>query len=126
MSLRLEDLPTRFLPFDEQVDSRIIIDTYAWNRFNPNRQVSLSALGKAKKSPRITGEDSDDDYDDEDEEYDYEYDEDDSDDEYEDLQDARCGPSNNEKLLASLSKDQLLLCSTSLKGYSLKNKKWRT
>lgn len=118
-----------FLPFDEQVDSRIIIDTYAWNRFNPNRQVSLSALGRAKKSLRITGGDSDDeidDYDDEDEEYDYEYDEDDSDDEYEDMQDAGCGPSNNEKILASLTKEQLLLCSTSLKGYSLKNKKWRT
>ncbi|MCJ1272200.1 hypothetical protein MMC22_012108 [Lobaria immixta] len=116
-------------PIKYNVDSRIIIDTYAWNRFNPNRQVSLSALGKAKKSRRSTGWDSDDEidgYDYEDEEYDYEYDEDDSDDECEDLQDARCGPSNNEKLLASLTKEQLLLCSTSLKGYSLKNKKWLT
>lgn len=63
--------------------------------------------------------------DDEDEEYDYEYDEDDSEYEFDDLQATTCGPTDNEKLLASLTKDQLLLCSTSLKGYSLKNKKWR-
>lgn len=113
---------------DDKVDSRIIIDTYAWNRFNPDRQVSLSALGKAKKSVRIQGVDSDDEidgYDDEDEEYDYEYDEDDSYDEYEDLRDNGCGPADDEKLLVSLTKDQLLLCTTSVKGYSLKNKKWR-
>lgn len=77
---------------------------------------------------RIQGVDSDDEideYDDEDEEYDYEDDEDYSDDEYENLRDGGCGPAENEKLLASLTKDQLLLCSTSVKGYSLKNKKWR-
>ena len=97
---------------DVKVDSRIIIDTYAWNRFNPNRQVSLSALGKAKSPVRIRGVDSDDEIDasdDEDEEDDYDYDEDDSDDEYEDLRDNGCGPADNEKLLASLTKDQLLL-----------------
>ncbi|MCJ1465285.1 hypothetical protein MMC07_003901 [Pseudocyphellaria aurata] len=104
------------------VDSRIIIDTYAWNRFNPNRQVSLSSLGKAKKPTPTRGEDSDDD---EDEEYNYDYDEDVSDDGHDAFEDARCGGPRDEKTLASLTEDQLLLCKTSLKGYSLKDKKWR-
>ncbi|KAM0804807.1 putative AAA family ATPase [Usnea florida] len=60
-------------PIKYNVDSRIIIDTYAWNRFNPNHQVA----GEQKKPTALTN-------------------------------------------------DQLLLCSASLKGYSLKNKEWLT
>lgn len=73
------------------------------------------------------GVNSDDEIDeDEDEEYYcHEYDEDDSDDEYDDYEDTGCGGTGDEKTLTSLTKDQLLLCSTSLKGYSLKTKKWR-
>ncbi|CAL8580622.1 hypothetical protein XPA_006344 [Xanthoria parietina] len=34
-------------PVKYNVDSRIILDTYAWNRFNPNRQISLGPLNQA-------------------------------------------------------------------------------
>lgn len=95
-----------------QVDSRIILDTYAWNRFNPNRQVSLNALVQPARqdSNRDEADDS-------------------SDNEY--------GDASWDNILAertqqpgqarsqSLTKDQVLLCSATLKGYSLKNKKWR-
>ncbi|KAI4225973.1 MAG: hypothetical protein L6R36_003509 [Xanthoria steineri] len=100
-------------PVKYNVDSRIILDTYAWNRFNPNRQVSLGPLNQTVGHDNY-GDDA----------------EDRSDDEY--------GDASLDALLAhgthqpgqvrspSLTKDQLLLCSATLKGYSLKNKKWLT
>ena len=101
----------------QQVDSRIIIDTYAWNRFNPNKQVHLSALSKPIQStPRVY---SDYDADDSEEESDSYVDEED----YVSDEDVAIG---EERKSASLTNDQLLLCSASLKGYSLKNKKWLT
>ena len=103
---------------NSKVDSRIIIDTYAWNRFNPNRQVSLATLTKSAKRAPVTP-DSDDEGEDEDED---EYNEDYTD--YED--DSGCEEVLVENSLKSLTKDQLLLCSASLKGYSLRNKKWLT
>lgn len=105
-------------PIKYNVDSRIIVDTYAWNRFNPNDQVSLNNLGDWTKA-RYNGSDSDGDYDD-----DYyegsEYDSDDG-----TLANARKSSGNTDSVSA-LSKEQLLTCSSSLKGYSLKNKKWLT
>ena len=103
-----------------QVNSRIIIDTYAWNRFNPTRQVSLSSLGTKVATP-INHEDEYDDYDDED-------DEGTDDDDYEEnIQRSSHAIAKNadETPALNLTKEQLLLCSATLKGYSLKNKKWR-
>ncbi|KAL9630516.1 MAG: hypothetical protein Q9204_004683 [Flavoplaca sp. TL-2023a] len=100
-------------PIKYNVDSRIILDTYAWNRFDPNRQVSLNAL--VQPARQENNGDDDDDY---------------SDNEY--------GDASLDNILVegtqqpgqarsqSLTKDQLLLCSATLKGYSLKNKKWLT
>ncbi|KAL6713217.1 hypothetical protein ACLMJK_009338 [Lecanora helva] len=105
-------------PIKYNVDSRIIIDTYAWNRFNPNRQVSLSALTKPKGKEILH---DDDDYEDEDE---YETDYDDYDDE-DYVSDGDCAGAEK-AVLTSLTREQLLLCSASLKGYSLRNKKWLT
>lgn len=96
----------------QQVDSRIILDTYAWNRFNPNRQVSLGALNQPVGQV-IYGDDA----------------EDCSEDDYgDDSLDALLAQGTHQPGQArsqSLTKDQLLLCSATLKGYSLKNKKWR-
>ena len=96
-----------------QVDSRIIIDTYAWNRFNPNRQVSLSTLSQSR-APRQDANDDDR-----------------SDDEYTDYEDDELGGEIADEINQlgkarpqALTKEQLLLCSATLKGYSLKNKKW--
>ena len=106
-----------------QVDSRIIIDTYAWNRFNPNKQVSLAALARpVKESRAIDPEDFSQDGN-EDDDYQSDYRSSDEDGEYESDLDTATGEKSNSK---SLTIDQLLLCNASLKGYSLKNKKWLT
>ncbi|KAL8996524.1 MAG: hypothetical protein Q9169_003991 [Polycauliona sp. 2 TL-2023] len=101
-------------PVKYNVDSRIILDTYAWNRFNPNRQVSLNTLTQTVR--RDVNDDDDDD--------------DCSEDEYgDDSLDDILGRETDQPGQArsqSLTKDQLLLCSATLKGYSLKNKKWLT
>lgn len=108
-----------FGPVKYSVDGRIIIDTYAWNRFNPNKQVHLSALSKPIKNAGQVYSD---------------HDEDDSDgslsesDSYVDEEDYESdgNVATGEKKPTALTNDQLLLCSASLKGYSLKNKKWLT
>lgn len=113
-----------------QVDSRIIIDTYAWNRFNPNRQVSLATLAKPRKrAPRSVDSDPDCDSDsDSDSDSDFDNDEDAYDDYNDDedyASDVKCGE-GSKPTLATLTKCHLLLCGASLKGYSLRNKKWLT
>jgi len=72
-----------------------------------------------KRAPRSI--DSDDDSDDDDDEDPYSDDDDDED--YDSI--VECGE-GTKHTLATLTKDQLLLCSASLKGYSLRNKKWLT
>ena len=108
----------------EQVHSRIIIDTYAWNRFNPGSQVSLSVLSKRAKNPNIRDQISEC-YDPEDfeDECDSEYD----DDGYSDDEDCygNCRQTESSEIVKALTKEQLLFCKSSLRGYSLKNKKWR-
>lgn len=111
----------------EKVDSRIIIDTYAWNRFNPDSQVSLSALNTSAKNPKIRDHISKC-YDPEDveDEYDCEYD----DDGYSNDEDSygnskRRGQTESSNFVSTLTDEQLLFCKSSLRGYSLKNKKWR-
>ncbi len=104
-----------------QVHSRIIIDTYGWNRFNPNKQVNLATLTRPIESaPSVQSEEYSDD--------------DGGDEEYEDYDDDEGSEFESDEIVAigeksnstPLTKDQLLLCSASLKGYSLKNKKWLT
>ena len=107
------------LTYPSQVDSRIIIDTYAWNRFNPNKQVHLSALS-SQNTPHIY---SDPETDDGDEAL---YEESDSYVDEEDYVSDENVAIGGERKPTSLTNDQLLLCNASLKGYSLKNKKWLT
>lgn len=83
----------------QQVDSRIIIDTYAYNRFNPNRIVALSSLATADQ---CSDSYSKDDYISDDEQ-----------------------PGAAQESHAALTKDELLIASPSVKGYALKTKKWR-
>lgn len=111
----------------EKVDSRIIIDTYAWNRFNPDSQVSLSVLSKSAIYPKIRDQIS--------ECYDPEEVEDESDvgyddDGYSDDEDSygnctRPGQTRSSDVVSTLTNEHLLFCKSSLRGYSLKNKKWR-
>ena len=103
-----------------QVRSRVIIDTYAWNRFNPNKQVNLATLARPVENARSirSEESSEDDGGIED------YENSDDDEEYEcESDEVTIGEKGK---TTPLTKDQLLLCSASLKGYSLKNKKWLT
>ena len=108
--------------YTSQVHNRIIIDTYAWNRFNPNKHVSLANLSSSLKKARSVeaAEDSDNDGDD-DEDYN-----DDNDNDNEEYEPEEVVVTGEKSKLKSLTNDQLLLCSASLKGYSLKNKKWLT
>lgn len=99
------------------MDGRIIIDTYAWNRFNPNLQVQLNTLNQPRAQPLGSQTYADDDY--SEDEY-TDYGDDDMDDDIIDVVD-QPGKARQQ----ALTKDQLLLCSATLKGYSLKNKKWR-
>lgn len=104
----------------EKIDSRIIIDTYAWNRFNPNKQVSLSVLSKSAKHPKLRDQISKwHDIEEVEDEYDCEYD----DDEYSDDEDSydNC----TQRGQTALANEHLIFCKSSLRGYSLKIKKWR-
>lgn len=90
------------LTTSRQVDSRIIIDTYAYNRFNPNRSVSLSPLGKNNSDSDSLSED-----------------------EY--MSDDEPGQPQlgTEQSRAALTEKELLIASPSVRGYALKTKKWR-
>lgn len=111
----------------EKVDGRIIIDTYAWNRFNPNSRVSLSVLSKSAKNLKIQDQICEScDLEDDEDEYDSEYD----DDGYSDDEDCygnrrRRGQTESSEIVSTLTNEQLLFCKSSLRGYSLRNKKWR-
>ena len=82
-----------------QVDSRIIIDTYAYNRFNPNRSISLSPLGNKDQASDSSSEDG-----------------------YYTDDDVQLG---TQQPRVPLTKNQLLIASPSVRGYALKTKKWR-
>lgn len=99
----------------EKVDSRIIIDASAWNRFNPNEQVSLSLLSKSANHPRLRDQIS--------RCYDIEKVEDESDYEYDDDEDSYGNRIRGGQ--TALADENLLFCKSSLRGYSLKVKKWR-
>jgi len=97
------------------VNSRIIIDTYAYNRFCPNRRVNLSRFSHSNE---VSYEDDDNDGDD-------------SCDYYEngclDTNDDSALKPRRKQLEAEtppLTPDQLLTATHTLRGYSLKDKKW--
>ncbi|KAL8827533.1 MAG: hypothetical protein Q9170_006975, partial [Blastenia crenularia] len=112
-------------PISYNVNSRIIIDTYAWNRFNPNSRVSLKPLDDTSRptqtKPKPTYDDSLDSDDDGNESYDSydEYYANEADNEHPDHITQR-------DTALPLTEDEILLCSTTVRGYSLKNKKWLT
>lgn len=103
---------------DRQVDSRIIIDTYAWNRFNPDRQVSLGNLNQPHAQQSNVQGSTDGDDGSEDDWRDY------GDNDW-DQEVIHAADTPGKSKPQPLTEDQLLLCSASLKGYSLRNKKWR-
>ncbi|EKG19303.1 ATPase AAA+ type core [Macrophomina phaseolina MS6] len=107
--------PTRF-----SVNSRIIIDTYAFNRFNPNRKVRATRIKTLAMQPQVLSDEEDD------EDYDCYSDSDDSSDDERDLvkPPAPVTPASGEPTEKGLSEDQLLICTDILRGYSLKDKKW--
>jgi len=109
-----------------QINSRIIIDTYAWNRFQPNNSVSVSQFAREPLSSNTYDDHNEDIVDacDEDEEYESDYDEEESQD-VPPVHETEVADTGKKQAAKPLTKDQLLLCTTILKGYSLKEKKWR-
>ncbi|KAK0103092.1 hypothetical protein ONS95_000730 [Cadophora gregata] len=98
------------------VDSRVIIDTFAYGKFNPNSLKHLSPL--KIKSKAIVENDSDAE---EDEESEYEYSGSD-DDESTPTAIANTNPIDVKR--TPLTDEQLMHCSSLLKGYTLKTKRW--
>ncbi|TVY29058.1 ATP-dependent zinc metalloprotease [Lachnellula hyalina] len=102
------------------IDSRIIIDTHAYGKFNPNSIGHLQPL--KMKSKADTPENSDEEYD---EEYDEE--EEETDDDYDQqihYSTHNAAASRTDTKLIALSEEHLLHCSSLLKGYALKTKRW--
>ncbi|KAF2232365.1 P-loop containing nucleoside triphosphate hydrolase protein [Viridothelium virens] len=81
-----------FGPICYNVDSRIIIDRQAYNRFNPNQKVNIQKLNIGDSA----SSDNDD----------------------------REAEARAFMAPKSLSEEQLLICAPSLRGYSLRDKKW--
>ncbi|MDI1491579.1 MAG: hypothetical protein OHK93_002788, partial [Ramalina farinacea] len=84
------------------VKSRIIVDTYAWNRFNPNRWVRIDPFGSLNNSDKSDGEFT-----------------------TARVQNPTGSDHENIKPLP-LSTAQHLICAPRVRGYSLNNKKWLT
>lgn len=97
------------------VRGRIVIDTYGWNRFNPNYAINLNPLSQKDAPPNPQSADYNSEAE---EEYDDPY--------------AGCYGSDHgaytdeEKIVEQppLSSEQKLICKPILRGYSLKDKLW--
>src|SRR6266498_3481940 len=100
--------------FSSQVDSRIIIDTYAHNKFLPNRSVLLNPLGKFGGTSRIRSCDDDSC---DDSSYD-----DFSDDDGHEINGKPDDDTTPTK--QKLTERQLWLAVPFVRGYALKTKKW--
>ncbi|KAI9685941.1 MAG: hypothetical protein M1820_010719 [Bogoriella megaspora] len=100
-------------PVRRSVESRVIVDTQAHNRFNPNRKVTLQeelSLGVTKSTTNQTfNDDYDDVYYSDSEEY---------------LDDEEEAEANRFATQGALTEEQLLTTVPHLRGYSLKDKKW--
>ncbi|KAE8441938.1 hypothetical protein EG329_004146 [Mollisiaceae sp. DMI_Dod_QoI] len=96
------------------VDSRIIVDTFAYGKFNPNSLPQLAPL-KIKSKASTTEEDSDD------EGSNYESEDEDDAGSYAGSHDSVAG---KEIKRIPLTDQQLIHCSPLLKGYALKTKRW--
>ncbi|KAL1646915.1 hypothetical protein SLS58_003051 [Diplodia intermedia] len=103
--------PTRF-----SVNSRIIIDTYAFNRFNPNKKVRVSRIKTDDPQPLNSSDEFDSDYDDD---YSGDSDSEDGIGMTEPWPPIPQGASDS-----CLGEEQFLICTDVLRGYSLKDKKW--
>lgn len=96
-----------------KVNSRIILDTYAWNRFMPNEQIWVNTLPKSEstedESTPTSTSDSED---------------------YESIRQSIFTTPipvvKKTPKIPPLTKDQLLLTTPTMKGYSLKEKQWLT
>lgn len=97
------------------VDSRIIIDTHAYSKFNPNSLPHLAPLKIKSRAAARTEEDS------EDSSYDSEAEDDDESYSYAGSHDSIAG-----KVVKRipLEDEQLIHCTSLLKGYALKSKRW--
>ena len=105
------------IPTQVSVDSRIVIDAFAFHKFGPtNGQQTLKSLQRAENLPDVQNRYDDGnggDY------YEDNYDTYPS---HEDIDDSLDG--NGERTVLPLTEEQLLLCTPIVKGYALKTKKW--
>lgn len=102
--------PTRF-----SINGRIIIDTYAFNRFNPDKKVRVSRLKADDMQPLGSSDEFDSDYDD--------YSDDSGSDDGIGITES-CPPMPEGTTGFCMGEEQFLICTDILRGYSLKEKKW--
>jgi hypothetical protein len=106
------------------VDSRIIIDTFAYGKFNPNSLPYLLPLKLESKTIDTTPDDSDEDSYSESYHSEGEEDDDDSDAGYISDSINTHGLTSKDIKRKPLTEEQLLHCTPLLKGYALKSKRW--
>jgi hypothetical protein len=101
-------------PVKVNVESRIIIDCYAYGRFNPNQGMYLQSLTHSVRSAFSHGDNDGSDSESYDDEYESEIDGDVG------------GDVSNSKGMRGipLTKEQLILCTPLIRGYALKTKRW--
>ncbi|KAF2093715.1 P-loop containing nucleoside triphosphate hydrolase protein [Rhizodiscina lignyota] len=98
------------------IKGRIVIDTYGWNKFNPNWSVFVTPLNQKEQSDGQAGDDDDD-----------------GDDMYDPGDEGTGGGMPVDGMFADeeggadrikLTAEQKLICTPLLRGYALKNKQW--
>jgi hypothetical protein len=99
------------------IKSRIVIDTYGWNRFNPSFAIFVAPLNQKEQVGGVVN-DSDSDGDVDDDVYDA-----DADDSGMPL-DGQFADEDDSSKRQPLTTEQKLICTPLIRGYSLKNKMW--
>lgn len=104
------------------VQGRIVIDTYSWNRFQPNYAVYVTPLNQKDPTERQYNEDGDED-DDDDGGYGDDADIDDDDEGGMPL-DGHFLDEDDASTRLPLTAEQKIICTSLIRGYSLSNKLW--
>lgn len=102
------------------IKGRVVIDTYGWNRFNPNTAIYTSPLNA--RDLQLTNNDYPESEDEYDPNADYGYDDD-------DMEggmpiDGHFAEEDEQTSLPPLDDDQRLICTPLVRGYALKEKLW--
>ncbi|KAK4971110.1 hypothetical protein LTR66_011517 [Elasticomyces elasticus] len=106
------------------IKGRVVIDTYGWNRFNPNMAIFVTPLHQKEHAPQRDDDDYRGSHRGNDDEYDASYDDNGCGDDGGMPIDGHFADEDEEAQRQPLTTEQKLLCTHLLRGYSLKEKLW--